>query len=143
MIRSARQDTELVVGHKTWRIRKGDSVAIYQPLVHFDPALFPQPREFIYDRFVEDPIRTHTDQPIVHKFGKDCSGKQRVQEQMVQVQIRWFAILLLTRFHVEVAARDAVATPDPKFHGNEVLPPTFDPRVTLRPRRQIPLQLVD
>lgn len=144
MIRCALRDTEISAGGTKWRVREGDRVAIYPPMLHLDAELFPQPRDFIFDRFASDTTYTQFGQtlsaPPVYPFGTRCPGKQ-----IVLLQVRWLALALLTRF--ELADADVCerrAEPDPKFYGNEMLPPTFDPRVTLRPRHpQIALQLVD
>ena len=112
-------------------------------MLHLDTNIFPQSTQFVYDRHVMETVFTQrgdtlAELPVI-PFSPPCEGKP-----ILLLHVSWLAILLLTQFNIE-AAFEETALPNAKFYGNEIslVPPTFDPCMTLRPRRQIAFQPVD
>ncbi|XP_078599980.1 cytochrome P450 7B1-like [Branchiostoma floridae x Branchiostoma japonicum] len=61
IIRVATDDAELALeSGSTFRIRKGDRVALYPGFVHMDPEVFDDPETFKYDRFLENGMEKTT-----------------------------------------------------------------------------------
>ncbi|CAH1258564.1 CYP7A1 [Branchiostoma lanceolatum] len=61
IIRVATEDAELALeSGSTFRIRKGDRVALYPGFLHMDPEVFDDPETFKYDRFLENGMEKTT-----------------------------------------------------------------------------------
>ncbi|KAG8513897.1 25-hydroxycholesterol 7-alpha-hydroxylase, partial [Galemys pyrenaicus] len=90
-----------------YRLRKGDLLAIFPPSLHNDPEIFEAPREFRFDRFVEDgKIKTNfyrRGEKLKHyllPFGfgtSKCPGRF-----LAIVEIKLLLITLLTHFDLEI-----------------------------------------
>ncbi|XP_066271400.1 cytochrome P450 7A1-like [Branchiostoma lanceolatum] len=61
IIRVATEDAELSLeSGSTFRIRKGDRVALYPGFLHMDPEVYEDPETFKYDRFLENGMEKTT-----------------------------------------------------------------------------------
>lgn len=138
MIRQVTADAEF----EGYRLRHGDMVAMYPPALHHDPEVFAEPHAFVHDRFVNGATFSKAGRELpmrpVLAFGTLCPG-----QQLATQQIRWTALLLLSRFTFALASTSERTDYDRNCYGHEVLPPLHDVRVTFAPRKSVQITIVD
>jgi len=139
-IREALEDVSLTLSDgSTLPIRQGDRVGIYPYLMHHDPALYPNPEAYQFDRYVdEDGKRKHTFllngerlRTYLMPFGGGvsmCPGRHFARNE-----IKIAAALLLYHFDAEVDDQPLPAL-DNSRAGLGILPPVGDVTVRLRRR---------
>ncbi|XP_021052177.1 25-hydroxycholesterol 7-alpha-hydroxylase [Mus pahari] len=54
IIREVQEDMDFSTESESYSLRKGDFLALFPPLIHNDPEIFHAPKEFRFDRFIED-----------------------------------------------------------------------------------------
>ncbi|XP_054840678.1 cytochrome P450 7B1 isoform X2 [Eublepharis macularius] len=94
-------------GNQEVSLRKGDWVAIYPPVLHMDPEVYEDPKEYKVDRYVENGKKRTTFQKQGKKlkyflmpFG---SGSSKCPGRFFAVnEMKLFVILLLVYFDVEI-----------------------------------------
>ncbi|XP_068956124.1 cytochrome P450 7B1 [Petaurus breviceps papuanus] len=106
-IRFNEEDATLNLGNEEVNLRKGDATIIYPPLLHYDPEIFEQPKEFKFDRFVEDGKKKTTfyknGQQLPYFLMPFGSGISKCPGRFFAVlEIKQLLILLLTYFDIEL-----------------------------------------
>jgi len=84
---------------------------------------------FKYDRFIDAKFYKAGRQlknPLL-PFGTLCPGKR-----YAMLQLRWYILVVFTRFEMRLQAGAERAQYDYRYHGHEILPPVLD--VTLNYR---------
>ncbi|OQR89612.1 cholesterol 7-alpha-monooxygenase-like [Achlya hypogyna] len=119
LVRVAVEPTDLVLNEKTYHFNKGDRVAIFPSLGHFDPEIFPNPTEFQLDRFV---AATKAQLEAFKPFGMGatmCPGRYFAKNQ-----VKMFVALTLQHLHdLRIVPGYAAPTLDPSRLGLGVIPP--------------------
>ncbi|XP_032808483.2 cytochrome P450 7A1-like [Petromyzon marinus] len=61
IVRQAKEDVTLELDSgRSVLVRKGDMVALYPKMMHFDPSIYPDPMEFKFDRFLGENLKEKT-----------------------------------------------------------------------------------
>ncbi|XP_056679959.1 cytochrome P450 7B1 isoform X2 [Monodelphis domestica] len=92
-------------------LRKGDSIIIYPPMLHFDPEVFEQPEEFKFDRFVKDGKKKTTffkrGQELPYCLMSFGSGITKCPGRFFAVfEIKQLLILLFMFFDMELIEKE-------------------------------------
>ncbi|XP_004680087.1 PREDICTED: 25-hydroxycholesterol 7-alpha-hydroxylase [Condylura cristata] len=90
-----------------YRLRKGDMLAVFPPTLHNDPEIFEAPKEFRFDRFVEDgKIKTtfyKRGEKIKHYLLPFGFGASKCPGRFFAImEIKLILIVLLTYFDLEI-----------------------------------------
>jgi len=98
-------------------------------------------QEFVYDRFLNGSQFFKDGKEVKHPimaFGSLCPGKR-----YALLQLKWFLMIILTRFQLRYVTSSTLPQYDARYHGHEVLPPVDDVDVEFRSRPHVRrLQLV-
>lgn len=107
IIREVQEDMDFSSESRSYRLRKGDFVAVFPPMIHNDPEVFDAPKDFRFDRFVEDGKKKTTFfkggkklKSYIIPFGlgtSKCPGRYFAINEM-----KLLVIILLTYFDLEV-----------------------------------------
>lgn len=140
MVRAVTEDTWFQMNNgKSYKIRKGDKVAMYPPAIHKDAEIYENPDEFKYDRFVDATFYKNGQvlkNPIM-SFGSICPGKK-----YALTQAKWFLLSLVHSFDMELLEGESTK-PDVNYHGHEILPPTNEVQIRYRSRKNCDLIFVN
>lgn len=107
IIREVQEDMDFSSESRSYRLRKGDFVAVFPPTIHNDPEVFDAPKDFRFDRFVEDGKKKTTFfkggkklKSYIIPFGlgtSKCPGRYFAINEM-----KLLVIILLTYFDLEI-----------------------------------------
>jgi len=136
--REVMEDFYLQLGHnsKTYRLRKGDRIAMPLQMVHLDGEIFENPTEFRYNRFLdEDGNKEKTNfykdsvklKNYLEPFGMGkhkCPGRFWAQTELKQI-----VILLLTFYDIELLDLNDVPKRDQNRFMQGIMPPVTSPMV--------------
>ncbi|XP_062850096.1 cytochrome P450 7A1 [Trichomycterus rosablanca] len=133
MIRVANDDCILTLDSgQTAAIRKGDYIALYPPLIHQDPEIYPNPMEFKYDRFLDEGGEKRT---LFFKNGRQLkhflvpfgSGASECPGRFFAInEIKQFLMLVLWHYELHLTEPDTPLSPDRTRAGLGILPPSKD-----------------
>lgn len=112
---------------RTINIRKGDRVAVFPPLLHKDPAVFPDPEIFRFDRHVDPGVLENTLMKArMAAHGPGCDSRDvdvdggLQARRPVQERKHWIRIPLV-KAHVHGSAGNASSVSAPDHVEREVL----------------------
>ncbi|KAM9323057.1 cytochrome P450 7A1 [Pholidichthys leucotaenia] len=133
-VRVAKENFVLHLDNKqTYRIRRNDVIALYPPLVHYDPEIFADPMEYKYDRFLDENGQEKTDfyrrgRKVHYYYMPFGSGVTKCPGRNFAVyEIKQFLTLALAHFDMELVNPTATVPPlDQSRAGLGVLQPIFD-----------------
>ncbi|XP_021014667.1 25-hydroxycholesterol 7-alpha-hydroxylase isoform X1 [Mus caroli] len=113
IIREVQEDMDFNLESKSYSLRKGDFVALFPPMIHNDPEIFDAPKEFRFDRFIEDGKKKTTFfkggkklKSFVMPFGlgtSKCPGRYFAVNEM-----KLLLIMFLTYFDLEIIDRKPI-----------------------------------
>ncbi|KAM5314338.1 cytochrome P450 7B1 [Glossophaga mutica] len=107
IMRFVQEDLTLPSETRDYLLRKGDLLAIFPPILHYDPEIFEAPEEYRFDRFVENGKKKTT----FFKRGKKLKyyllpfglGTSKCPGRFFAVnEIKQFLVVLLTYFDLEI-----------------------------------------
>lgn len=133
-IRVAKADFLLHLDNKeSYHIRKDDVIALYPPLLHFDPEIYEDPLTYKYDRYLDV---NGQEKSCFHRNGRKLryfympfgSGVTKCPGRFFAVhEIKQFLSLILSYFDIELLDSDAKVPPlDQSRAGLGILQPTYD-----------------
>lgn len=133
-IRIAKEDFVLELSDKeAYRIRKDDVIALYPPMVHYDPEIFEDPYEYKHDRFLDE---SGQEKAVFLRQGRRLryfympfgSGVTKCPGRFFAVyEIKQFLTLVLSYFHMELLDPAVKVPPlDQSRAGLGILQPTYD-----------------
>uniref|UniRef100_A0A3P9KYK9 Cholesterol 7-alpha-monooxygenase n=1 Tax=Oryzias latipes TaxID=8090 RepID=A0A3P9KYK9_ORYLA len=118
---------------EAYHIRKDDVIALYPPLLHYDPEIYEDPYEYKFDRFLDDKGQ---EKNIFYRNGRRLryfympfgSGVTKCPGRFFAVyEIKQFLTLMLSFFDMELLDPAARVPPlDQSRAGLGVLQPTYD-----------------
>jgi len=133
-VRVAKEDFLLHLDNQeAYRIRKDDVIALYPPMLHFDPEIYEDPHEFKYDRFLDENDQEKTTffrcgrrlRYYCMPFGSGvtkCPGRFFAMHEIKQ-----FLTLTLSYFEMELLDTAVKVPPlDQSRAGLGILQPTYD-----------------
>ncbi|KAL1775582.1 25-hydroxycholesterol 7-alpha-hydroxylase, partial [Sigmodon hispidus] len=113
IIRKVVEDMNFNTETSSYRLRKGDFVAVFPPVLHSDPEVFEAPEEFRFDRFIEDGKKKTTFlkrgkklKHVILPFGfgtNKCPGRY-----LAVNEIKLLLVILLTYFDFEIIDKKPV-----------------------------------
>ena len=114
-----------------YKFRKGDHLAIFPPTSHFDPEIFHNPHEFVYDRFLSSPSsvtkngKTVPFSQVYMPFGGGssyCPGRKfaRNEVKTIAAYLLWMFDL---GFEDPASARASINDIDSSRAGLGIFPP--------------------
>ncbi|XP_031232267.1 25-hydroxycholesterol 7-alpha-hydroxylase isoform X2 [Mastomys coucha] len=113
IIREVQEDMDFSSETRSYSLRKGDFVAVFPPMIHNDPEVFNAPKEFRFDRFIEDGKKKTTFfkggkklKSYIMPFGlgtSKCPGRYFAVNEM-----KLLLIIFLTYFDLEIIDRKPV-----------------------------------
>ncbi|KAM6125844.1 LOW QUALITY PROTEIN: cytochrome P450 7B1 [Pterocles gutturalis] len=130
-IRISQEDFVLKLeGNQEVTLRKGDWIALYPQILHMDPEVYEDPKEYKFDRYIENGKKKTTFYKAGRKlkyflmpFGSGismCPGRFLAMNEM-----KMFLFLLLAHFDVELAENKAVRLDNSRM-GLGILLPDVD-----------------
>ncbi|XP_038018229.1 cytochrome P450 7B1 isoform X2 [Motacilla alba alba] len=130
-IRISQEDFVLKLeGEQEVVLRKGDWIALYPQILHMDPEVYEDPKEYKFDRYIEDGKKKTTFYKAGRKlkyflmpFGSGismCPGRFLAMNEM-----KMFLFILLSHFDVELAENKAVRLDNSRM-GLGILLPDVD-----------------
>ncbi|XP_027666895.2 cytochrome P450 7B1 isoform X2 [Falco cherrug] len=130
-IRISQEDFVLKLeGNQEVGLRKGDWIALYPQILHMDPEVYEDPKEYKFDRYIENGKKKTTFYKAGRKlkyflmpFGSGismCPGRFLAMNEM-----KMFIFLLLARFDVELVENKAVRLDNSRM-GLGILLPDVD-----------------
>ena len=129
--RQALQDMELDLKNgQKYFVKEGEQVVMFTPILHHDPALYPNPSEYHWDRFLKQPT-SGSARPEMRPFGGGphyCPGRKFATngaKAMVAHMVHKYDLVL-----------HGTATPDMSRDGLGILHSKTPVQVTLKPRRR-------
>ncbi|XP_053738985.1 cytochrome P450 7A1 [Synchiropus splendidus] len=133
-IRVAKEDFLLHLdNHEAYRIRKDDVIALYPPMLHYDPEIFEDPYEYKFDRFLDEKGQEKTTffrggrrlRYVCMPFG---SGVTKCPGRFFAIyEIKQFLTLVLAYFDMELLDPAVKVPPlDQSRAGLGILQPTYD-----------------
>ncbi|KPP76216.1 cholesterol 7-alpha-monooxygenase-like [Scleropages formosus] len=133
-VRVAKEDFLLHLDNKeSYRIRKDDVIALYPPMLHFDPEIYEDPLMYKYDRFLDENGQEKT---CFYREGRKLhyyylpfgSGVTKCPGRFFAVhEIKQFLALLLSYFDMELLEPNVTVPPlDQSRAGLGILQPTYD-----------------
>ncbi|XP_068252997.1 LOW QUALITY PROTEIN: cytochrome P450 7B1 [Nyctibius grandis] len=142
-IRISQEDFVLKLeGNQEVGLRKGDWIALYPQILHMDPEVYEDPKEYKFDRYIENGKKKTTFYKAGRKlkyflmpFGSGismCPGRFLAMNEM-----KMFLFLLLAHFDVELAENKAVRLDNSRMGLGILLPDVdIDFRYKLRSLRK-------
>ncbi|MEQ2219029.1 Cholesterol 7-alpha-monooxygenase [Xenoophorus captivus] len=133
-IRVAKEDFLLHLDNQeAYRIRKDDVIALYPPMLHYDPEIYEDPYEYKFDRFLNEKGQEKTtfyrNGRRLHYFYMPFgSGVTKCPGRFFAVyEIKQFLTLMLAYFDMELL-ESAIRVPplDQSRAGLGILQPTYD-----------------
>ncbi|XP_001514400.1 cytochrome P450 7A1 [Ornithorhynchus anatinus] len=132
-VRAAKEDFILHLEDGSYSIRKDDVIALYPPLVHLDPEIYPDPLTFKYNRYLDENGKTKTNfycngLKLKYYYLPFGSGLTKCPGRIFAIyEIKEFLILMLSYFELELVDRQPRCPPlDQSRAGLGILPPTND-----------------
>lgn len=133
-VRIAKEDFLLHLDNQeAYRIRKDDVIAMYPPMLHFDPEIYEDPYEFKYDRFLEDNGQEKTTfcrrgRKLRYFYMPFGSGVTKCPGRFFAIyEIKQFLTLMLLYFDMELLDPAIKVPPlDQSRAGLGILQPTYD-----------------
>lgn len=133
-VRIAKEDFLLHLDNQeAYRIRKDDVIALYPPMLHFDPEIYEDPYEFKYDRFLEENGQEKTTfcrrgRKLRYFYMPFGSGVTKCPGRFFAVyEIKQFLTLMLLHFDMELLDPAMKVPPlDQSRAGLGILQPTYD-----------------
>ncbi|KAK5859351.1 hypothetical protein PBY51_020914 [Eleginops maclovinus] len=133
-VRVAKEDFLLHLDNQeAYRIRKDDVIALYPPMLHFDPDIYEDPYEFKFDRFLDEKGKEKVNfsrngrrlRYFNMPFG---SGVTKCPGRFFAVyEIKQFLTLVLSYFDMELLDPATQVPPlDQSRAGLGILQPTYD-----------------
>ncbi|XP_062337885.1 cytochrome P450 7A1 [Osmerus eperlanus] len=133
-VRVAKEDFLLQLDNQeSYHIRKDDVIALYPPMVHFDPEIYEDPQEYKYDRYLDESGQEKT---TFYRSGRKLryfympfgSGVTKCPGRFFAVhEIKQFLALALSYFHMELLDPAVKVPPlDQSRAGLGILQPTYD-----------------
>ena len=125
---------------QTFQIEKGSRLVAFWDLLHSDPAIFENPEEFQYDRFVnmKDSVYTYKSgkklphSPVMSFGGGShlCPGRK-----FIAYEVRLFMAMLMLNFDIRLMSPSSYVRPkiDQAQQGLGIAKPDSDPKVQIRP----------
>ncbi|XP_013869302.1 cytochrome P450 7A1 [Austrofundulus limnaeus] len=143
-VRIAKEDFLLHLDNKeAYHIRKDDVIALYPPMVHFDPEIYEDPYEYKFDRFLDENGQEKTTfyrngQRLRYYHMPFGSGVTKCPGRFFAVcEIKQFLTLMLSYFDMELLDPAIKVPPlDQSRAGMGILQPTYDVdfRYKLKPK---------
>ncbi|XP_056276784.1 cytochrome P450 7A1 isoform X2 [Pseudoliparis swirei] len=132
-VRVAKEDFLLHLDNQeAYRIRKDDVIALYPPMLHYDPEIYEDPDEFKFDRFLEG----GQEKPMFFRGGRRLryfnmpfgSGVTKCPGRFFALyEIKLFLTLVLCYFEMELLDPAVKVPPlDQSRAGLGILQPTYD-----------------
>nr|XP_032826124.1 cytochrome P450 7A1-like [Petromyzon marinus] len=119
--RIAKEDFDLVMDSgEAYHIRKGDGIAVYPPLIHFDPNIYEQPEEFIFNRFLDENGHEKTSFSLGERKIKNYwlpfgSGVAQCPGRYFAVnEVKQFMIVMLTYYDLQLLDPESKVPPPDK-----------------------------
>ncbi|XP_065132273.1 cytochrome P450 7A1 [Paramisgurnus dabryanus] len=133
-IRVAKADFLLQLDNKeSYRIRKDDVIAMYPPMLHFDPEIYDDPMTYKYDRYLDENGQEKTSfyrngRKLRYFYMPFGSGVTKCPGRFFAVhEIKQFLSLILSYFEMELLDSDVKVPPlDQSRAGLGILQPTYD-----------------
>uniref|UniRef100_A0A673CIZ8 Cytochrome P450, family 7, subfamily A, polypeptide 1 n=1 Tax=Sphaeramia orbicularis TaxID=375764 RepID=A0A673CIZ8_9TELE len=133
-VRVAKEDFLLHLDNQeAYRIRKDDVIALYPPMLHYDPEIFEDPYEYKFDRFLDEKCQEKT---TFYRNGRRLryfympfgSGVTKCPGRFFAVyEIKQFLSLVLAYFDMELLDPAVKVPPlDQSRAGLGILQPTYD-----------------
>ncbi|XP_028328563.1 cytochrome P450 7A1 [Gouania willdenowi] len=133
-VRVAKEDFLLHLdNNEAYRIRKDDVIALYPPMLHYDPEIYEDPFEYKYDRFLDDQGQ---EKSVFHRDGRRLryfympfgSGVTKCPGRFFAIyEIKQFLSLVLAYFDMELLDPATKAPPlDQSRAGLGILQPIYD-----------------
>ncbi|KAM9789281.1 cytochrome P450 7A1 [Neosynchiropus ocellatus] len=133
-VRVAKEDFLLHLDNQeAYRIRKDDVIALYPPMLHYDPEIFEDPYEYKFDRFLDEKGEEKTTffrggrrlRYVCMPFG---SGVTKCPGRFFAIyEIKQFLTLVLAYFDMELLDPAVKVPPlDQSRAGLGILQPTYD-----------------
>jgi len=115
----------------TYHVRKGDHVAISTGQIHYDPATFPDPEKYKYNRFIVDGgRRCNSTNVMVFSHGKHmCPGRF-----LAMNELKLLLVSIFTRLEIEFIIPQPEPELDLTYYGVGSMKPKTDVRVQYRRR---------
>lgn len=133
-VRVAKEDFMLHLDNQeAYRIRKDDVIALYPPMLHYDPEIYEDPYEYKFDRFLDE---NGQEKPTFYRKGRRLryfnmpfgSGVTKCPGRFFAVyEIKQFLSLVLSYFDMELLDPATKVPPlDQSRAGLGILQPTYD-----------------
>lgn len=133
-VRVAKEDFLLHLDNQeAYHIRKDDVIALYPPMLHYDPEIYEDPYEYKFDRFLDEKGQEKT---TFHRSGRRLryfympfgSGVTKCPGRFFAVyEIKQFLSLVLSYFDMELLDPATRIPPlDQSRAGLGILQPTYD-----------------
>ncbi|KAF9525845.1 cytochrome P450 [Crepidotus variabilis] len=101
-VRVATKHTSIMVDGEPIPIRKGESVIADVQSLHYDPAIYSNPDEFMVDRFLESDSGVSIPKPLAFGGGAHlCPGRH-----LAQVEIKHFLSTLLQMYEIKAVIKE-------------------------------------
>lgn len=133
-VRMAKSDFLLHLdNNESYHIRKDDVIALYPPMIHFDPEIYEDPLTYKYDRYLDENGQEKTSfyrngRKLRYYYMPFGSGVTKCPGRFFAVhEIKQFLSLLLAYFEMDLLDPDVKEPPlDQSRAGLGVLQPTYD-----------------
>lgn len=133
-VRTAKEDFLLHLDNQeAYHIRKDDVIALYPPMLHYDPEIFEDPYEYKYDRFLDDNGQEKTTfyrggHRLRYYYMPFGSGVTKCPGRFFAIyEIKQFLSLVLSYFDMELSDPAVKVPPlDQSRAGLGILQPTYD-----------------
>uniref|UniRef100_A0A665VM04 Cholesterol 7-alpha-monooxygenase n=1 Tax=Echeneis naucrates TaxID=173247 RepID=A0A665VM04_ECHNA len=133
-VRVAKEDFLLHLDNQeAYRIRKDDVIALYPPMLHYDPEIYEDPFEYKYDRFLDEMGQEkstfyHNGRRLRYFYMPFGSGVTKCPGRFFAVyEIKQFLSLVLSYFDMELLDPAIKVPPlDQSRAGLGILQPTYD-----------------
>ncbi|XP_051989175.1 cytochrome P450 7A1-like [Xyrauchen texanus] len=133
-VRVAKTDFLLHLDNKeSYHIRKDDVIALYPPMLHFDPDIYENPLIYKYDRYLDENEQEKTNfyrngRKLRYYYMPFGSGVTKCPGRFFAVhEMKQFLSLILSYFEMELLHSDVKEPPlDQSRAGLGILQPTYD-----------------
>ncbi|XP_046708582.1 cytochrome P450 7A1 isoform X2 [Silurus meridionalis] len=133
MIRLASDDFILTMDSgQEAAIRKGDYIALYPRLIHLDPDIYPNPMEFMYNRFLDKNGERRSQfykngRQVKHYLVPFGSGASECPGRFFAMnEIKLFLMVVLWHYDLQLNEPQGTLSPDRTRAGLGILPPSQD-----------------